>query len=137
MDSDLVYNYPILGHSWGFETDSIKFWEQLGNTYEVFKQKYPNDLFAIFMFGTRRMAVPMSKLSSADLAGIFQLFDALIIRVNIFLHYENFIQIIFNNKKLHYFTIIFLTMKFEKIFTTNFFSNVFFRLFFHQKRGLG
>ena len=61
VEDETLYNWPILGHSMSFETDSIGFWRQVGEIYQSYRKKYPKELFATVMFGTKPMCIPTSK----------------------------------------------------------------------------
>ena len=63
VPDEVLYNWPILGHSWSFERSAVGFWRQVKDTYAHFKKIKPDALFGVLMFGTKRMVIPLSKFS--------------------------------------------------------------------------
>ena len=59
INTKIVYNWPLLGHSFSFSKDAIEFWEKVGKCYGEFRARYPDELYAVFMFSTKRMVVPI------------------------------------------------------------------------------
>jgi len=60
VDSDLIYNYPIFGHSLGFPSDAVGFWNKIGDVYKGFRARYPDQHYASLMFGPYTMIVPIT-----------------------------------------------------------------------------
>jgi len=59
VSSNIIYNYPVFGHSLGFPSDPVAFWDAIANVYEKHKTDYPDKAFAVAMFGPRQMVIPM------------------------------------------------------------------------------
>merc|ERR1711892_1052709 len=59
VSSNIIYNYPVSGHSLGFPSDPVAFWDAIANVYEKHKTDYPDKAFAVAMFGPRQIVIPM------------------------------------------------------------------------------
>ena len=47
VDDDVLYNWPIFGHSFSLDADQIEFGKQIGRVVDSFNERYPNDLYAV------------------------------------------------------------------------------------------
>ena len=61
VSSEVIYNYPVFGHSLGFPSDPVAFWDAIANVYKQHKRDHPEKAFAVAMFGPWQMVIPMRK----------------------------------------------------------------------------
>ena len=71
IPDEVLYNWPILGHSWSFERSAVGFWRQVKDCYAHFKKIKPDALFGVLMFGTKRMVIPLSKFPQLIMINLF------------------------------------------------------------------
>jgi len=67
VPDEVLYNWPILGHSWSFERSAVGFWRQVKDCYAHFKKIKPDALFGVLMFGTKRMVIPLKPEGCEDI----------------------------------------------------------------------
>ena len=59
VPSDVIYNYPVLGHSLGFPKDPVARLESIGKIFTWHRQEHPDKAFAVIMLGPWQMVLPM------------------------------------------------------------------------------
>merc|ERR1712227_636113 len=59
VSSDILYNYPLFGHSLDFPSDPVEFWSTMGEIYKEHKAAHPDKPYAFVMFGPWQMIVPI------------------------------------------------------------------------------
>ena len=63
LSSNVIYNYPIFGHSLGFPSDPAKFWGKFEEAYKQHKLTHPDEHFAIVMFGPWQAIIPLCRVN--------------------------------------------------------------------------
>jgi len=58
-DSSILHNYPVFGHSLGWETDPVDFFRQFNAAVDWMKANDPDALYAYAMFGPKPAIIPV------------------------------------------------------------------------------
>ena len=58
-DSSILHNYPVFGHSLGWENDPVDFFRQFNAAVDWMKANDPDALYAYAMFGPKPAIIPV------------------------------------------------------------------------------